>query len=95
MYLTMTVGVTCGMSLSGPISASCAAERNRSVGAIDPRIGVSGPLVVVQQREQRGLTLRPASLSIRDIGSALGLSRATVQRELDAADPASLPNTTW
>ena len=93
MYLTMTVGVTCGMSLSGPIFASCTAERNRSVGAIDPRIRVSGPLVVVQQREQRGLTLRQASLSIRDIGSALGLSRGTVQRELDAADPASLPNT--
>jgi hypothetical protein len=50
-------------------------------------------LVVVQQREQRGLTLRQASLSIRDIGSARGLSRGTVQRELDAADPASLPNT--
>ncbi len=42
MYLTMTSGVTCGMSLSGPIFASCTAERNRSVGAIDPRIGVSG-----------------------------------------------------
>ena len=42
MYLTMICGVTCGMSLSGPIFASCTAERNRSVGAIDPRIGVSG-----------------------------------------------------
>ena len=33
------------------------------------------------------LTMRQASLSIRDIDSALGLSRGTVQRELDAADP--------
>jgi len=47
----------------------------------------------VQQREQRGLTLRPASLSIRDIGSALGLSRGTVRRELDAADADKLPVT--
>ena len=39
------------------------------------------------------LTMRQASLSIRDIGSALGLSRGTVQRELDTADPASLPDT--
>jgi len=31
-YLTMTSGVTCGISLPGPIFASCTAERNRSVG---------------------------------------------------------------
>jgi hypothetical protein len=36
MYLTMTSGVTCGISLSGPIFASCTTERNRSVGAVDP-----------------------------------------------------------
>ena len=42
MYLTMIGGVTCGMSLSGPIFASCTAARNRSVGAIDPWIGCSG-----------------------------------------------------
>jgi hypothetical protein len=42
MYLMMISGVMCGMSLSGPIFASCTAARNRSVGAIDPRIGVSG-----------------------------------------------------
>ena len=35
-------GEICGMSLSGPIFASCTAARNRSVGAIDPRIGCSG-----------------------------------------------------
>jgi hypothetical protein len=42
MYLTMTSDVTCGMSVQGLIFAFCTAERNRSVGAIDPRIGVSG-----------------------------------------------------
>jgi hypothetical protein len=69
-------------------------RRTESVGRSDrPANRGFRPLVVVQQREQRGLTLRQASLSIRDIGSALGLSRGTVQRELDAADPASLPNT--
>ena len=36
MYLTMTSGVRCGISLSGPIFASCTTERNRSVGAVDP-----------------------------------------------------------
>ena len=56
-YLTMISGVTCGMSLSGPIFASCTAARNRSVGAIDPRIGGFRPLVVVQQRQQRSLAL--------------------------------------
>src|SRR6185312_15478991 len=44
MYLTMTSRVTCGMSLSGPIFASCTATRLR-------------PLVVVYQRKQRGLAL--------------------------------------
>ena len=39
MYLTMTSGVICGMSLSGPIFASCTAVRNTSVGAIEPRSG--------------------------------------------------------
>ena len=69
-------------------------RRAESVGRSDrPANRGFRPLVVVQQREQRGLTLRQASLSIRDIGSALGLSRGTVQRELDAADPASLPDT--
>jgi hypothetical protein len=42
MYLTMIGAVTCGMSLSGPILASCTAARNRSVAASDPRIGFSG-----------------------------------------------------
>jgi hypothetical protein len=61
-------------------------RRAESVGRSDrPANRGFRPLVVVQQREQRGLTLRQASLSIRDIGSALGLSRGTVQRELDAA----------
>ena len=69
-------------------------RRAESVGRSDrPENRGFRPLVVVQQREQRGLTLRQASLSIRDIGSALGLSRGTVQRELDAADPDSLPDT--
>ncbi len=69
-------------------------RRAESVGRSDrPASRGFRLLVVVQQREQRGLTLRQASLSIRDIGSALGLSWGTVQRELDAADPASLPNT--
>ena len=41
-YLAMIGGVMCGMSLSGPIFASWTAARNRSVGAIDPLIGLSG-----------------------------------------------------
>ena len=41
-YLAMIGGETCGMSLSGPIFASCTAARNRSVGATDPQIGFSG-----------------------------------------------------
>jgi len=44
-------------------------------------------------RTEAVVTLRQSELSIRDIGSALGLSRGTVQRELDAVDPASLPDT--
>jgi hypothetical protein len=40
MYLTMIGAETCGMSLSGPISASCTAAGNRSVGAIDIHSGV-------------------------------------------------------
>ena len=42
MYLTMIGAETWGMSLSGPIFASCTAERKRSVGQMDPRIGFSG-----------------------------------------------------
>lgn len=42
MYLTITGAETCGMSLSGPIFASCTAARNTSVGAIEPLIGFSG-----------------------------------------------------
>ena len=57
MYLTMTGAVMCGMSLSGPIFASCTAARNRSVGAIDPSHRLLGALVVVQQRQQRSLAL--------------------------------------
>ena len=39
----MMIGAeTCGMSLSGPIFASCTAARNRSVGAEDPRVGSKG-----------------------------------------------------
>ena len=42
MYLTITGAVTCGMSLSAPILASCTAARNRSVGASEPVIGTEG-----------------------------------------------------
>ena len=42
MYLTMIGAEMCGMSLSGPIFASCTAERKRSAGQMDPRFGFSG-----------------------------------------------------
>ena len=41
-YLAMICGEMCGMSLSGPTFASWTAARNRSVGAIEPLIGLSG-----------------------------------------------------
>jgi hypothetical protein len=42
MYLTMTSGVTCGMSLSGPTFVSCTAARNRPAGAKEPQSGLAG-----------------------------------------------------
>jgi hypothetical protein len=44
-------------------------------------------------RTEAVVTLRQASMSIRDISSALGLGRGTVERELNAADADSLPDT--
>src|SRR5690349_10743586 len=41
-YLTITGADRCGMSLSGPILASCTAARKWSAGASDPLIGTAG-----------------------------------------------------
>ena len=65
----MTSRVTCGMSLSGPIFASCTAARNRSVGAIEPRIG------------KEVLALLSAENSVKSRDSYGGTAPKNVRRE--------------